>query len=232
MISRMDRDVGRILALLEELNLDENTLVIFTSDNGPHGAGGTLERFKAAGPLRGKKSTFYEGGIREPFVARWPEMIKAGTKSGHVSAFWDMLPTFAELAGADVPGRTDGISMVPTLLGRKGQKKHDFLYWELGSKRAVRMGGWKAVQPKGMTDPKSPIELYNLKGDIGEQNDLAAKRPDIVKKIAKIFEDSHEYTPFFDVTFMDEKKPAKPISSRKRSVTRFFSSAKEVMPFM
>ncbi|MFQ5811206.1 MAG: arylsulfatase, partial [Armatimonadota bacterium] len=146
MITRMDRDIGRVFALLKELGLDEDTLVMFSSDNGPCAAGGQdYQFFESQGPLRGIKRDLYEGGIRVPTIARWPGKIEAGAVSEHVSAFWDVLPTFAELAGGEPPADIDGISMAPTLLGRSDeQKQHEYLYWEHKGAQAVRLGDWKA----------------------------------------------------------------------------------------
>jgi len=189
MITRMDRDIGTILKLVADLGIDDKTIVIFTSDNGSAG-GGLHELFKGSGPLRGKKGSLYEGGIRAPFVARWPGRIKAGGVSAHRSAFWDMLPTFAELGGAKVAKAVDGISMVPTLLGAATQKEHEFLYWEIGQARAVRMGKWKAVGGKGK------LALYDLDKDIGESTDLAASHPELVTRIKTIIETSHRDTPW------------------------------------
>jgi arylsulfatase A-like enzyme len=191
MISRMDRDIGRILELIEELGIDENTLVIFASDNGSAG-GDLLKTFNGGGPFRGQKGTVYEGGLRVPLIARWPGRIAPGTVSDHASAFQDMMPTFAELAGVTVPEPTDGISMVPTLLELGQQPQHEYLYWELKDNRAVRMGDWKAVRTK------KGFELFNLRDDIAEENDVAAQHPDIVEKAETIMEDAHEYSPFFD----------------------------------
>jgi len=199
MISRMDRDVGRIVDLLGELGVDENTLVIFTSDNGPHGSGGTLEQFGAAGPLRAKKGSLYEGGIRVPMVARWPGKIKPGTTSDLVSGFQDMLPTFAELASLAVPKPTDGISFVPTLLGQPDQKEHEYLYWEFGSQRAVRLGHFKAVQSGAEKNPAGPIDLFDLAEDLGEQKNVAADHPEIIEKVRAVMNESHTYSEFFDL---------------------------------
>jgi len=187
MISRLDRDIGRLFDRLKALGLDEQTLVIFSSDNGPHKEGGVNpDFFDSNGPLKGIKRDLYEGGIRVPTIARWPGRIKVGSRCEHISAFWDILPTFAELAGAPVPKEIDGISMLPALLGEL-QKQHEFLYWEFHegrSKQAVRMGDWKAIRRA----PSRPIELYNLKSDIGEQNDTADARPDIVARAKMIFD--------------------------------------------
>jgi len=185
MITRMDRDAGRIMSLLKELKLDNNTLVIFTSDNGPTFNGGTDSVFfESAKPLRGLKGSVYEGGIRVPYIARWPGRIKAGSTSNHISAFWDFLPTCCELIGVEPPQDIDGISMLPTLLGQdQRQKKHKYLYWELRGQQAIRMGKWKAVR----TRPGRKIELYDLDSDIAESKDLADEQPEIVAEMAEIF---------------------------------------------
>jgi arylsulfatase A-like enzyme len=187
MISRMDRDVGRIMDKLKALGIDDNTLVMFTSDNGPHHEGGTDPGFNDSnGPLSGIKRDLYEGGIRVPMIARWPGKISSGTTSAHVSAFWDYLPTFSELAGVPVPGAVDGISLAPALLG-KTQKEHDYLYWEFHegrtSAQAVRQGKWKAVR-KG---PKAATELYDLAADIGETSNVADANRDVVTEVDRIF---------------------------------------------
>jgi arylsulfatase len=186
MVTRMDRDIGRIMALLKKSGLEENTLVIFTSDNGPTFNGGSDSAFfESAGPLRGLKVSVYEGGIRVPFIARWPGKIKPGSQSDHISAFWDFLPTCAELTGVDAPGDIDGISMLPALLGKQSlQKQHDYLYWELRGQQAIRMADFKAVRKK----PGRKIELYNLKDDIGEQNDIADENPAMLTRMKKLFE--------------------------------------------
>jgi arylsulfatase A-like enzyme len=182
MITRMDRDVGRLMALLKKLGIDDDTLVFFTSDNGPHREGGAdPDFFDSNGPLRGIKRDMYEGGIRVPMIARWPKRIKAGAKSDQVWAHWDLLPTLADVAGVKPPADIDGISMLNALLGRR-QRNHEFLYWEFherGFAQAVRMGDWKAVRKS----PDSPLELYNLKYDLGERCDVAVKYPLVVRKI-------------------------------------------------
>jgi arylsulfatase A len=197
MITRMDRDVGRIMTLLKELGLDDNTLVMFTSDNGGamRLAGGDF--FQSYGPFRGSKGNFYEGGIRAPFVARWPGRIRPGSQSSHPFVSYDMMATFAELTGTEPTKGHDGISIVPTLLGEKAagrkQREHEFLYWELPRynnktgeffkgeipSQAVRMGEWKAVRPK----PNGPLELYNLKADAGETTNLADRQPKVLARI-------------------------------------------------
>jgi arylsulfatase A-like enzyme len=183
MITRMDRDIGQILDYLQTLKIDDHTVVFFSSDNGPHKEGGVKpEFFKSSGPLRGIKRDLYEGGIRVPMIVRWPNRIKPGTVSDQVWAFWDFLPTAAELAKVEPPQRLDGISMLPTLLGQKQTNQHEFLYWEFhenGSKQAVRMGDWKAVR----LALNKPLELYHLRSDPGEMTDVAEKHPDIIAKI-------------------------------------------------
>ncbi len=194
MITRLDRDVGRILDLLAELGLEEDTIVFFTSDNGAAAATWT-DYFQSSGPLRASKGTFYEGGIRVPMLARWPGRIEAGSGSDHIWSFQDFLPTALELAGGDPPAETDGISVVPTLLGVGEQREHDYLYWELPRydratggfhdevpKQGLRTGRWKAVRP----NPDAPLELYDLEEDIGETRDIAADRPDVVERIEKL----------------------------------------------
>ena len=187
MITRMDREIGSIMALLKELELDRNTLVMFSSDNGPTFNGGSDSAFfESAGPLRGLKCSVYEGGIRVPFIARWPGTIAPGTTTDHVSAFWDLMPTLAELTGAPAPPDTDGISLLPTLVGRGKQREHAHLYWEYHGRpcQAVRMGRWKGI--RFMPRTPGPIELYDLEKDIGEQRNVAKEHPAIVERIAGI----------------------------------------------
>ena len=178
MVTRLDATVGHILARLKALGLDEHTLVIFMSDNGPNPP--FLGQFHSAGGLRGIKRRLYEGGIRVPTIARWPGKCPAGVVSDFVWSQVDFMPTAAEMAGIEPPKNLDGMSVLPTLLGRK-QKPHEFLYWEIHSPfhQAVRMGRWKGI--RFGTD--EPLELYDLSADPGEQDDVAAKHPGVVKKI-------------------------------------------------
>ena len=182
MITRLDRDVGRLLEKLRELGLDEHTVVFFTSDNGPHREGGNDPTFfRSSGPLRGIKRSMHDGGIRVPMIVRGPGRVPAGKTSDHVWAFWDVLPTAAELAGAKAPGGLDGRSVVPALLGKE-QKQPDYLYWEFhekGFQQAVRAGDWKAIRSK----LGAPLELYNLRDDLGEEHNVAAQHPDVVARI-------------------------------------------------
>jgi arylsulfatase A-like enzyme len=185
MITRMDAGVGRILAALKKSGQDKNTLVIFSSDNGPHREGGhNPEFFRSSGPLRGIKRDLYEGGIRVPFLAWWPGRIPPGSTNSQPVAFWDFLATAAELAGARVPVPTDGISIVPALMGRPLPER-EFLYWEFHERRftrAVRTGRWKGVMP----GPDAKIELYDLQTDIAESRNVADAHPSLVEKMAHI----------------------------------------------
>lgn len=198
MISRLDRDIGRLFELLKRLGLDERTLVIFTSDNGPHREGGNDPEFnRSSGPLRGIKRAMFEGGIRVPTIARWPGKIRAGAVSEHVGYFADLMPTAAELTGQKCP-KTDGLSFLPTLLGKPGQARHPFLYWEFyeqGGAQAVRMGDWKGIsKPWG-----APLQLYNLKEDLGETRNVAAEHPEVVKRIQEIIDREHVPSPLWKV---------------------------------
>jgi arylsulfatase A-like enzyme len=183
MITRMDADVGRLFALLKSLKIDDNTIVFFTSDNGPHKEGGAdPEFFHSSGPLQGYKRSLHDGGIRVPGIVRWPGRVKAGSVSDLPWAFWDFLPTAAELAGVVSPRPNDGLSILPTLLGRGDQPQHEFMYWEFhegrSSKQAVRMGNWKAVRVW-----RQPLALFDLSNDIAEANDLVAEKPDVARTI-------------------------------------------------
>ncbi len=184
MISRMDRDVGRIVSLLEELSLTDNTVVFFTSDNGATWVGGAdTEFFESNAPLRGRKAQLWEGGIRVPLIARWPGRIPTATVEDLPSAFWDVLPTLTELAGARTPEGADGVSLTPTLLGRPDeQERHDYLYWEFSQGQAVRLGDWKGIR----ANPDADLELYDLANDIGEEHNLARDHVDIVAQIEEI----------------------------------------------
>ncbi len=183
MITRLDGYVGQLMDKLAQSKNDKNTIVIFTSANGPHKEGGVDPRFfNSAGPLRGLKRDLYEGGIRVPLIVRWPLQVGAGATSDLPCASWDFLPTAAEIAKTPPPKDIDGISLLPTLLGQVQTNRHEFLYWELhdhGFKQAVRMGDWKAV--RSGTD--GPLELYNLKTDLGEKNNVVDKNPEVVAKI-------------------------------------------------
>lgn len=196
MISRMDRDIGDLLDLVQQLKLDDNTIVFFASDNGAVFplSGTDPEFFKSNGILRGFKQDLYEGGIRSPFIARWPGHIKAGSVSEQISAFWDMMPTWCDLAGLPTPKDIDGLSLAPTLLGKPGQKNHDYLYWEYqsaGRAQAVRFGQWKAIRNQAKKNPDATPELYDLSTDPGEKINVAADHPDIVAKAVQYMKQAH-----------------------------------------
>ncbi len=209
MISRMDTDVGRLLDKLTQLGIAQNTLVMFSSDNGPHKEGGAdPDFFDSNGSLRGIKRDLYEGGIRVPFIAYWPKHIKPGTTSDHICGFQDLLPTCAELAGVKPPKDIDGISFVPTLLGKGTQKRHEYLYWEFdeqGGKQALRMGRWKAV--RFLRDGR--LELYDLSKDVGEQNDIADKRPGMLAQIGRRLDKARTISEPFPLPVLD-RHPGKP----------------------
>ena len=201
MVTRFDRYVGDVMQLLDSLGIAENTVLIFTSDNGPHREGGANpDYFDSYGPYRGIKRDLYEGGIRMPFLVSYPGHVKAGVDNDQMIAFWDMLPTFAELAGYDKPLQTDGISMVPTLLGRDDQQKHDYLYWEFheqNGKQAVRKGQWKGVRLQVGTD-KPVFELYDLSDDIHEDHNVAAEHPEIAAELNALIDSCHIESELFD----------------------------------
>lgn len=200
MISRMDRDVGRILDELRALELAEDTLVIFTSDNGPHREGGNDPDFADSnGKLRGIKRALFDGGIRVPTIAWWPTKIAAGSESAHVAYFGDVFATAAELAGAAVKRELDSVSFLPTLTGRGAQAAHDALYWEFyerGSAQAVRSGRWKAIRKPMFT---GRIQLYDIENDMGERRDLAREHPEVRDRMAEIMEREHEPSPHWSV---------------------------------
>ncbi len=213
MIDLLDQQVGEIVQKVDELGLKDNTLIIFTSDNGPHREGGAdPEYFDSNGPLRGYKRDLYEGGIRVPMIARWPGKTEAGTETDHISAFWDVFPTFSSITGVALPDNTDGISFLPSLEGRvDDQKKHTYLYWEFhekGGRIAARKGDWKAVKYNMFKNPDGPLELYNLEEDIGEENNVADKYPETVKEMEEIFRTSRTPSDVFlfsQATFLNSK---------------------------
>jgi arylsulfatase A-like enzyme len=207
LITYLDREVGRLLDRLRELGLDDNTIIVFSSDNGPHReGGGDPDFFRSSGLLRGFKRSLHEGGVRVPCLIVWPGQIKAEATSPHIAGFQDFLPTFAELLGAKAPAGLDGISFVPTLRGRPGdQKAHDFLYWEFyegGFQQAARAGKWKAVRPV----LGGKLELFDLDADIGEKADIAARHPDIVQQMETRLKAAHIDSPHFPVVGPKAKK--------------------------
>lgn len=201
MVSRLDKGVGEVLAELKKLGLDKNTLVIFTSDNGPHAEGGADPRFfNSNAQFRGIKRDLYEGGIREPMIAWAPNMVKGGSKTDLLSAFWDVMPTLGDLVGASYPDSIDGISFLPTLEGKSNQKKHDYLYWEFHGgtdKQAIRKGDWKLIR-LGMGGHKGIWEeLYNIKDDESETKNLYKSNPKKVKELKALMDSAHVESPNF-----------------------------------
>lgn len=201
MVSRLDLYVGQILRRIKDLGLDEKTLIVFTSDNGPHKEGGAdPDFFNSAGGLRGYKRDLYEGGLRVPFVARWQGMIQAGQKSDFIGSFWDILPTFANIAGEKIPQNIDGVSFANTLLGIPDQKQHRYLYWEFheqGGKQAVRYGKWKGVRLKAKENRQSPVALYDLSVDPREELNIANRHPEVVKEIERFMLESRTESAVF-----------------------------------
>ena len=231
MVNMIDRQIGQIMDLLKELKIDDNTIMFVCGDNGgntyfankthPHGFFGPNVDPKTGTVFRGRKGLLYEGGLRVPFIVRWPGRIKAGAVNKHLGYFPDIMPTLAELAGADCPGDIDGISILPTLLGGetdRSQNKHEYLYWEYAGQTAVRRGDWKAYKSR-----KGDWELYDLSRDIEEQNNIAARNQDTLKKMIKFAEQSH--TPHVPGEILDEQvcmkdhtkaKNPKPSERRRR----------------
>ena len=197
MVSTMDRHIGELLNMLKELGIAENTLVIFTSDNGHEYDNLKNEFFDSNGDFQGHKRDLYEGGIHCPFVAFWPKTIKAGTKTDHISTFWDFLPTACDLAGIKPTDMVDGISYLPTLLGHDvKQQKHDYLYWEFNEKegpiQAIRKENWKGVKFK-----EKPIEIYDLSQDVSEKNNLAEQNPEKAKELLHLINNARTEHPEF-----------------------------------
>ena len=221
MVSHLDKYVGEIIDELKKYGLDKNTIVFFTSDNGPHQEGGADPGFfNSNGPLKGFKRDLYEGGIRVPLIVWSPDFVKAGIKSDHISAFWDMMPTFAELTGAILPDlnpagvasstipagtasaeKTDGISFLREILSQKNQQKHEFLYWEFHEQRgrqAVRKGDWKLIRQNISNENGPRIEMYNIKNDIHEDNNLAEKEPEKVQELITIMDNARSESTIFN----------------------------------
>ena len=194
MVARIDRYVAEVVEKLDELGLSENTSIIFASDNGAHQEGGAdPDFFDSNGVFRGYKRDLYEGGIRTPMIAYWPGKIKAGSESDQTFAFWDLLPTFAELAGIKPEKETDGISFLPTLLGNAQQKIHDYLYWEFheqGGKQAIRQGNWKGMKLQVFGAEKPVLELYDLSKDPSESTNLAAQNPEKMQELAQLMDEA------------------------------------------
>ena len=201
-VTHLDSCVGVVMEKLKALGLDQNTIILFSSDNGPHSEGGANPAyFGSSGPLRGKKRDLYEGGIRVPFIARWPARIQPNTVTDYASAFWDMLPTLADIAGiTETKLETDGVSLLPTLIGQpEKQIDHPYLYWEFhenpSTDQAIRRGTWKAIRH----DPQGKIELYDLSTDLGETKDLADKHPDVISEMNRLFDNARTPHPIWSL---------------------------------
>ncbi len=215
MITRMDREVGRIMNLVKELGLDKNTIFVFTSDNGPlyDKLGGTdAEFFESAGKFRGRKGSMYEGGIRVPCIVRWKGKIAANKTNDRVTGFEDWLPTLLELVGAkaEIPSGLDGLSFAPTLFGKK-QDERSFLYREssgYGGQQSIRVGRWKAIRrnlhpgPKAKVEP-TPVELYDLDKDESEATNVAGNFPDVVKQLSTLMQEQHQKSELFPIRALD-----------------------------
>ncbi|BDS05141.1 N-acetylgalactosamine-6-sulfatase [Oceaniferula spumae] len=215
MVSLLDQGVGQILAKLKELGIEENTLVIYTSDNGANGQ--FIKPLQSTGGLRGKKRSLYEGGIRAPMVARWPGKIKAGTKSDLLTSHVDLMATAADIAKTEAPAKTDGISILPTLLGKDQKQQHKFLYFEIyegAFQQCVRMGQWKGYR----RGTKDPLEIYDLSKDPSESENIAADHPDIAKEIDAIM--TAEHTPSPHYTTPEHAKMGKAKKKKKEKAAK------------
>lgn len=205
MVTRLDWYVGDLFRELKAQGLDQNTLVIFTSDNGPHREGGAdPDFFKSYGPLKGTKRDVYEGGIRVPMIAWAPGKVEAGVENTHVSAFWDMMPTLAEMTGENIPVATDGVSFLPTLFSKGEQKEHDYLYWEFheaNGRQAIRKGNWKAMR-QNISSKNGPVfELYDLSKDLHEDNNVAAQYPEIAAELNNMLDSVRTQSEMFNFGF-------------------------------
>jgi arylsulfatase A-like enzyme len=201
MVTRLDIYTGQIIQKLEELDLLENTIIMFACDNGTHLEGGhDPDFFNSSGGLRGHKRDLFEGGIRSPFIVFWPGKIKPGRISDHISAFEDFLPTVAAITGMPSPQGTDGISFLPTLVEKGIQQQHDYLYWEFheqNGKQAVRKGKWKAVKLNVRENPDNPVLLFDLESDPLEEHDVSSANPDIAREMDKLIKSSRVDNPHF-----------------------------------
>ena len=202
MVTRLDTYIGQVVDELRKLGILDNTLIIFTSDNGPHTEGGAdPEFFNTEKRLKGYKRSLYEGGVRVPFIVRWDGHVAPGTTSNHLAAAWDMMPTFTELLGMQAVWTqpTDGVSMLPTITGEGTQPQHDYLYWEFheeGGRQAVRKGPWKLIRQKIRTSPT--LELYNVDDDLNETRDLSAQNPEKVQELKSIMDKARTPSPLFN----------------------------------
>ncbi|MCG8525252.1 MAG: arylsulfatase [Opitutales bacterium] len=210
MVEIMDEDVGELVAKLEDLGIADDTLIIFTSDNGPHMEGGhNPDYFNSNGGLRGYKRDLYEGGIRVPMIAYWPGEIPGDTTTDHISAFWDVLPTMTELIGEPTPEGIDGISFLPTLLQEGKQVEHQYLYWEFHERKgriAIRKGNWKGVRHNVAINPDSPLELYDLSKDLSESINIADGHPEVVSELKALIRGARTISPIAKFNFPEFRK--------------------------
>ena len=208
MVTYMDRNIGKLIQTLKEEKIYDNTLIIFTSDNGGTFNLGGFDPvfFESNKPFRGAKTSLLEGGIRVPMIAVWKDKIKANSTSDHLSAQWDVMATLADLTGAKLNEKHDGISFLPTLLEQKNQKQHSHLYWEFRGQQALRQGDWKIYRPYAKRFPNKPVKLFNLKEDIKEKNNLAGKYPEKVKKMLAIMNNSRTESKISKWNFLPAKK--------------------------
>ncbi|WP_324025354.1 arylsulfatase [Maribacter sp. BPC-D8] len=201
MVTRIDAYVGQIIDKVDELGLADNTIIMFASDNGPTTLGGASpDFFSSNSDFKGYKRDLYEGGIRAPFIVVWPNKVEKASITNHVSTFWDVLPTLTEITNSETPDNIDGISFLPTLIGKENQAQHDYLYWEYnikGGRKAVRKGNWKGVWYNMNTKKQSHLELYNLAEDISETTDVADKHPEIVADFKQIMKEARTDSELF-----------------------------------
>ncbi len=201
MVTLLDKQVGEISEKLEELGIADHTILVFTSDNGPHQEGGAdPDFFDSNGIYKGYKRDLYEGGIHVPMIVKWPHKVKAGSSTDHISAFWDIMPTLADIAGVELTQPIDGLSFLPTLTGNENQQKHDYLYWEFhekGGRIAVRKGKWKGVKYNVAKEPVDELQLFDLTKDPGETRNLASQFPEVVKELAGIMKEARTESEVF-----------------------------------
>jgi arylsulfatase A-like enzyme len=201
----LDEHVGQIVAKVKEFGLEETTLIIFTSDNGPHQeAGHDPAYFNCNGGLRGVKRDLYEGGIRVPMIASWPGVIEAGSESDQTSAFWDVFPTLAEVAGATSSPSIDGISFLPSLTGDGEQIQHPYLYWEFherGGRQGILKGNWKGVKYDINKIPHAPLELYDLSKDPLEESNVAYRFPEVIAELESLMREANTPSPIEKFNF-------------------------------
>ena len=222
MVEVMDEDIGELIVKLEELGIADNTLIMFSSDNGPHKEGGhDPAYFNSSGSQRGLKRELYEGGIRVPMLATWPGRIAPASETDHLSAFWDVLPTFAQITGESLPVENDGVSFLPTLLGDKAQTEHEYLYWEFHEKKgrvAIRKGKWKGVRYNVAEDPNSPLELYDLSSDPAEATNVAKQFPEVVAELEALIKGARTVSPETDFNFPLVRKRGGMMSDKPKGI--------------